>query len=115
MFDDAETYDPQELADREQRARDVARSDKAQFLSDLAFVLSTETGRRLFAGIKEMSRGDLPSFDANPYVTAWNEGRRSLDIDLTALVSRPELQHAYEELLKEAHDRRCKRSAYIAG
>lgn len=115
MFDDAETYDPHELAEREQRQRLVARDEATQFRLDLAHVLSTEAGRRLYSGIKAMSRSDLPSFDPNPYVSSWNEGRRSVDLDLTKQVQHPELQNLYELMLKEEHDRRCKRAAFIAG
>lgn len=55
-------------------------------VADLRAVLSTPEGRRVFRRLMTQADVDGQTFNQNPAVAAWNEGRRSVMQEQLALI-----------------------------
>lgn len=65
-------------------------------VADLRAVLSTAEGRRVFRRLMLQADVDGQTFNQNPSVAAWNEGRRSVMQEQLALIR----QHLLDLYLK---------------
>jgi len=108
--------EPLELQERDERLAEYQRLEQETARHDLAMVLSTIEGRRFIdmlrrdTGIRALSfiPGDARASD-------FNEGRRSVGIELEARLLHPDLLAKFEQLEKEHRDRIRARNEHLAG
>jgi hypothetical protein len=58
-----------------------------QFSKDVKELFSSKTGQRMLANMK-VAYGDRISFSKDPCETAFREGQRSIDLEITNLVEK---------------------------
>lgn len=80
--------------------RDEQRRQRTQLLMER--VTSTREGRELVAGLLDLTGVYASSFSTNALSMGYREGRRSVGLDLMALLN----PNHYQLMLKERNDRR---------
>lgn len=73
-----------------------------RFALRLKEVAQTSGGREFIECVLEMSNMNTLSFNANALTMAFNEGRRSLGLDISRMID----PDSYQLILKEGYERR---------
>ena len=81
----------------QKQAEDEKKRDEiSRFFLCLEDVLKTETGRKVFKGIFNLCPLDINVFSSDPIVNAYNEGRRSLIIEIRDLIKNTNINNIFE-------------------
>lgn len=100
-----DAFDPETaMTEAEARTyREEQRRQRTQLLMER--VTSTREGRELVAGLLDLTGVYASSFSTNALSMGYREGRRSVGLELMALLN----PSHYQLMLKERNDRRSKR------
>lgn len=101
-------FDPHDLDAQQQSKAEKQRRQKLereQERADLKWLMSSERGRRIIWRLMSQSGVFLGSFNENPAVMAFNEGRRAFGNRTLALVNTHAHEH-YDAMVKENNDDR---------
>lgn len=107
-----DTIDPTE---RETLVAAYLAEERKAAEADLCWVMSTIEGRRFVDMLRRDTGLKAASYQSDPYDTAFNEGRRSVGIELEARLMAPGVSHLLDLMEKEHRDRIRARNDFIAG
>lgn len=100
-------------AERDDRVATFQAAEREAAKADLAWVLSTIQGRRFVDMLRRDTGIRAQSFRPDPHETAFNEGRRSVGLELEARLIAPDLAHLFDQMEKEHRDRIRARNDFI--
>ncbi len=99
--------------DRDARVATFLSAEREAAKADLAWVMSTIQGRRFVDSIRRDTGIRAQSFRHDTHETAFNEGRRSVGLELEARLIAPDLAHLFDQMEKEHRDRIRARNDFI--
>lgn len=101
----------------DEQLAEIQRLKRQQYDEDLLGLMAMPLGRRVMARLVwDTAKLERPSFTADPYTTAYNEGQRSVGYFLMAECRRVapiQFIDMQEERLKDDHDLQLRR--HLAG
>lgn len=101
--------------ERDARIATFQSAEREAAAADLAWVLSTIQGRRFIDTLRRDTGIRASSFRPDPYEMAFNEGRRSVGLELEARLVAPSLAHLFDLMEKEHRDRIRDRNSFLDG
>lgn len=99
--------------ERDDRIAKFLSAEREAAIADLAWVMSTIQGRRFVDMLRRDTGIRAQSFRPDSHETAFNEGRRSVGLELEARLIAPDLAHLFDQMEKEHRDRIRDRNDFI--
>lgn len=106
--------DPIDTLEREERVSTYLAEEREAAHLDLRFVMGSIEGRRFIDMLRRDTGVRALSFGPDDRATSFNEGRRSVGIDLEARLEHPDLIDLVDRMEKERRDRIRNRAHFIA-